>query len=296
MPESTRTAPLYDFVIWAMDALNIYSVIAFFIISTLLPVIQGLILTDFLDKQKLFIRVIWIPAFALILLTGLIPEMAAFGPELISLTFLVLIFKRLMHTFRKERCDRDLFDIGFFLALAMLFYPLTFIFVLFVFIAIILLRPLKLKEILIFLTGVLVPYFLTWTIVFGFGLDYALLNHFSELLVIDLSFAIDLDLIAWIQIGILVFASFVGFFMMQSQYNTFTIQVRTFLNITLVYTLVAMISLIWSTPLAIVAFLPVCLSLSIYMIKLIRDIRWPILAELIHVFLLLGSAYRILFM
>jgi hypothetical protein len=290
--DAEKPAPLFELMLNGINSLGWHHPVTFFVLSVLLTLAQAVLINNLLERHKVFMRPYWMPAFGYVLMVSILPETAIFSPALVANTFLILIFSRLFGTFRRERCDRDLFDIGFSLALAMLFYPPSFVWLVFIVIALILLRPLRLREYFIVLIGLLNLYFLSWVVNFSFGLGYPLYQHFLSLFNIHWVWELKLNWLMMIQIAILLITAFAGWFSLQSQFNTFTIQIRSFLNLLVLFTVIAIISLLWADAITLDKFLPAMIPLSVYLVKTLRDLRWPLLAEFIHLFLLAGTFYR----
>lgn len=290
MPD--KPAPLFELLVGGIKAVGLHHPATYFSLSSLLVFGQAISLNKLIERHKVMVRPYWLPAFAYIMLTSLFPETASFGPALLANSLLLLIFSRLFGTFRRDHCDRDLFDIGFFLGLTILIYPPAFIWILFVTFSMVIIRPFRVKEYLITLTGLLNTYFLAWVIVYGAALDYKLSAHLFALFEIRWLVAFDLDWIGIAQAAVLLLGAFLGWVSIQSQFNTFTIQVRNFINLLILYTVIAAVSLLWTDAISMDKLLPAAISLSVFQLKVIRDMRWPWLAENIHLLLLAATIYR----
>lgn len=287
-----KPAPLFELFVHGLKSAGIHHPLTYFVLSTLLVLGQAISLNGLIDRHKIFVRPYWLPAFSYVLLTSLFPEASSFSPALLANSLLLLIFSRLFGTFRRDKCDRDLFDIGFFLGLTILVYPPAFIWVLFVVFSMLILRPFRIKEFFIALTGLLNPYFLVWVVIYAAALNYKLTDHLYALF--EVRWVVDFS-IGWlgiVQAVILLTTAFIGWVTIQSQFNTFTIQVRNFLNLLILFTGIAVLSLLWTDAISMDKMLPAAIPMAVFQLKVIRDMRWPLLAEIIHLLLLAATVYR----
>lgn len=112
------------------------------------------------------------PGLFYVLLSCTAPTVSLFSPIYAANFCLLITLHELMDTFKKNSVADRVFNAGFFLALASFFYPSYLIFILLIFTGLNVMRGFDLRERLMAVSGVLVPYVLMAVITFWF-------NHFE---------------------------------------------------------------------------------------------------------------------
>lgn len=137
--------------------LNIFSIFILFL--------EAVMINRLVIKNRFSREMTLLPGMFFIMLSSLSPEMHDFTPFLFGNFFIILSFAELFKTYKKYKTEKLLFNSGFYMSIAVLFY---FNFIL-LFIPLILsifsIRSFKFKELFQFLSGIfLVIYF------YAFGL------------------------------------------------------------------------------------------------------------------------------
>jgi len=134
---------------WLPQAITI---VLLFVHGTIL---NGLNLTHrFIDEVNLY------PGLFYVLIACLLPEFLYLSPLHMANTFYLLALVDLMAIYNRPRSAGYIFNAGLWIGIGSLFYFSWFIFVLLAFIALRILRAFDLRERLMVLAGVLVPYIL----------------------------------------------------------------------------------------------------------------------------------------
>ena len=116
------------------------------------------------------------PGLFYILVSCCIPEFLHLSPILIANTFLLFALLNLLKTYKNSQPAVLIFNTGFWIAIASLFYFSFVIFLLMGLIGLSILRAFKIRERLMMICGFIVPYFLLGTIYFWldqFGLFWS---------------------------------------------------------------------------------------------------------------------------
>ena len=108
------------------------------------------------------------PGLFYILISCSISDFLHLSPVLMANTFLLFAFFNLVRTYKNTSCATLIFNVGFWVGLASIFYFSFSIFVLWALICINVLRASKIKEWLMILCGFLTPYILLGTYHFWF--------------------------------------------------------------------------------------------------------------------------------
>ncbi len=90
-------------------------------------------------------------------------------PELISAMFFFLAIAQSFKSYNKIKANKNCFDAGFLSAMAVVVLNQVVFLIPIVFVALLLVRPLRLKEVVIFFIGILSPIILVLSLVFIFG-------------------------------------------------------------------------------------------------------------------------------
>jgi hypothetical protein len=112
-----------------------------------------------------------LPAVIYILLSGLFPQYQLLNPAIFGAMFLMLAIRRIMDSYRIPGTAFNFFDAGMLIGIGSLFYANLIWFGLLVIIGIALLRTVNIKEIAIFLIGLIAPFILTFAVYYVSGHD-----------------------------------------------------------------------------------------------------------------------------
>lgn len=204
-------------------------------LNTNLPVLSGLIvLVLILLNAYMLVQLntihIFIPAktqlpawFYLLLAIGYNPGYIL-SPALVASTLLILALFRLMATYKVDGISYNFLDAGFMIALSsLLFFPAAG-FLVFLFIALALLRPFNWREYAYALVGFGLPYFFLFAGYYLKGVSPALFfNSLGELMVPR---KLHLSLVNWISAGFLAVMLLYGSYYMLTTIDNMKIQSR----------------------------------------------------------------------
>lgn len=140
-----------------------------FLSASILVFLQGIIVNGMASFHRLDKEVTMIPGLVYVTLCSIIPEFLVLSPMLIANTFLLIAILELLQTYKKTACNDRIFNAGFWLAIASLCYVPYLGFALGMIIGLGILRPFKIGERIVFLGGIIVPYFLTGVAFFWLG-------------------------------------------------------------------------------------------------------------------------------
>ncbi len=135
-----------------------------YIISTLLVFVQAAIINRLFIRQSMLGDINLFPGLSYILLTAMHPSFIGLSSVLIATTALLFALGYLYDILKKERQEETRFMVGWWLAIAGLFYT-PFIFLIFFGItSMSILKTLKVKDIFQYLTGYFSPFLIAWLI------------------------------------------------------------------------------------------------------------------------------------
>lgn len=285
VPEAQE--PLSNLLLSLIDKPHIVAAI----FSVLLVVIQALVVNKMITDLRLFDKANYVPALMYVVVSSLFTEFLYPGPQLLANLFVVLVLMSIMRLYKSQENFSEIFDVGFMIAIASLFYSPTMVLLVLMFIGLGILRAFAWREWVTGLAGFLAPYILISTYYFLVdGLGEFWYEQFSGMFNFgDMHLSTGLD--------VKVTGSFVVLLLMlsawylQASYLKSQIQIRKFL-VLVVWTLILLFfSFVLDDDLSLKHFViitvPLSVILSYYMLNFKKQ-RWP---EIIHWLLVLSILF-----
>lgn len=99
------------------------------------------------------------PAFLFIFLTGSFFQLQRLHPAMLANIFIFIAIDRLLGSYRKEKALSEVFDTFLLISLSSLFYFNAIYFVVFFWIAFLIIKPLNISEWFVSILGIITPYF-----------------------------------------------------------------------------------------------------------------------------------------
>jgi len=162
--EWTGQAPLRNLFTDIFQAINEVSPILIKVIYFLVILSQALYFNYIIDKYKVQEIQSYLPAFSYVLIASCLPQLNVLSPVLIANFFFLFALDNVISTYNKELCFSATFNIGFWVAMASLFYQTPFFFLIYFGMAVSIFKSMDLREWLSLIVGFITPYFLasTW--------------------------------------------------------------------------------------------------------------------------------------
>jgi hypothetical protein len=205
-----------------------------FIIYIAFLLLQAIMLNLVVNGLKMFKPKGYTIAMSYVLVTALIPQWHSLTPGFIANTFGIWLFYLLSKLYNNSSVKSLLYNTGLLAsAVCLLYAPFISLFLLSLF-AIAILRPINIKEWIIFLMGCLTPFYLLFS--YFFLTDN--LNHvkdFIPAMMYPLWHIPVADNITLIKLGFGVFIFLLGFFQLSSVRNQMLIQARRYWSLMLIY-------------------------------------------------------------
>lgn len=133
---------------------SLYPILAF----TLLFV-QAIILTRFVITQRMINKPNYLPGMAYMLITSLLPEWNFFSAPLLINSILLLILSGLFSIYNQPNAKGTIFNIGLALGLAGFLFVSSLTFVVWILLALAVMRPFRLNEWLLCILGITTPFY-----------------------------------------------------------------------------------------------------------------------------------------
>jgi hypothetical protein len=133
---------------------SLYPLLAFTLLF-----LQAMLLTRFINTQRMMTRPGYLPGMAYLLITSLFPEWNYFSAPLLVNTILLFILSGLFRIYSMQNAKGPIFNIGFSLGIAsFLFFP-SLTFIIWILLALMLMRPFRLNEWVICILGLTTPFY-----------------------------------------------------------------------------------------------------------------------------------------
>jgi hypothetical protein len=132
----------------------LYSFLAF-----LLLFLQSMMLTRFMNAQRMMSKPTYFPGMAYMLITSLLAEWNYFSAPLIVNTILIFVLSGLFNIYNQENAKGAIFNLGLALGIAtFIFFP-SLTFIIWILMALMVMRPFRLNEWIICILGVMTPFY-----------------------------------------------------------------------------------------------------------------------------------------
>jgi hypothetical protein len=120
---------------------------------------QAVSLTRFINIQRMTNKSTYLPGMAYMLLTSLLPEWNYFSAPLLVNTILLFILIAIFNVYNKQNVRGAIFNIGLALGIAGFLFVSSLAFIVWIFLAMAVIRPVRINEWLICLLGVTTPFY-----------------------------------------------------------------------------------------------------------------------------------------
>lgn len=189
------------------------------ILATVLIFINAAQINYIVIKNRIARDINLYPGMVFVLLSALHKDMFWLSPQLISLSLLLAAINNLFRIYQKPKSAGFLFNAGFFIGLATLFYMPYSLFLFFAIISMLVLRKFVVRELIQMLTGFFLVFFFLAFIQFWNDLDF----NFVEIFLLQFKWSFSFShysLNEWIILGF----TFAMIFVVSANYRKFTIK------------------------------------------------------------------------
>lgn len=148
--------PLYSWLINSVPAGNgmLASLISFVLIY-----LQSIFITYLVNEYRMLPRQNYLPGMAYMLITSLLPEWSYLSAPLLCTTFVIWIFILLFNLYNSANSKPQVFNIGLLAGIASYIYFPSASFVICILLGLLILKPFRLNELVLFFFGCLTPYY-----------------------------------------------------------------------------------------------------------------------------------------
>ena len=144
---------------WLIQALPAGSTMLFSVIAFILLYIQALMINYLVNEYRMISRQNFLPAMAYVLITTLLPEWNYLSAPLVSNTLIIALFIYLFKLYNTPNVKGHIYNIGLIAGInSYIFFP-SLVFVICILLGLMILKPFRLNEIILFILGCLTPYY-----------------------------------------------------------------------------------------------------------------------------------------
>ncbi len=133
--------------------------ILFSVAAFLLLVVQAFIINYIVNEYRLLPKATFLPAMAYLLITSLLPEWNFFSPALVANTFIIWSLSLLFKLYNVQDSKGKIFNMGLLIGVSSFIYFPSAAFLLCLLLGILILKPFRFNEIILFFLGLIAPYY-----------------------------------------------------------------------------------------------------------------------------------------
>jgi len=232
---------LYRFVLTALSSLFGHTALPFAILSFIILFSQATLLNSICNYHKMLPRSTYLPAMCYILVTSLLPDWGHFSAPLLINTIMIWCWYRMVALYNNNSPITSIFNIGVLMGMATLLYMPAIAFLIMLFFALLIMRPLRIQEWFVGFIGFTSPYYFLILILY-----FVHQLHWNNLVPhIQFTFpAIPGSVWIIASISLLVIPFIVGGMYVQNNLNKMLILVRKSWSLMLVYLIAAVLVII----------------------------------------------------
>ncbi len=200
--------------------------------------LQAVVLTRFVNNQRMVSRPNYLPGMSYLLITSLLPEWNYFSAPLLINSILLFVLVSLFNVYNQQNAKGTIFNIGVALGIAGFLFVSSLTFIVWVLLALAVMRPFRLNEWLLCILGITTPFYF-------YGLYIFITDKWSwEALVPHISVGIPaITQSAWLagSVFLLMIPFLTGGYYVQNNLRKMLIHVRKGWSLLLLYLLASLL-------------------------------------------------------
>jgi hypothetical protein len=211
----------------------LYSLLAFAFLF-----LQAIMLTQFINSQRMMNKVSYLPGMAYLLITSLLPEWNQFSSPLLINTILLLVLSGLFRIYNLPNARGTIFNVGLALGVAGFIFVSSLTFIVWILLALAIMRPFRLNEWLLCILGITTPFY--FYAIYIFINDQWDWDKFLPTITIGLP---SLEQSAWLagSVFLIMLPFLIGGYFVQDNLRRMLINVRKGWSLLLLYLLAALL-------------------------------------------------------
>ncbi len=206
------------------------------VVAFALVYVQALTINYFMNEFRMLSKPTYLPGMAYLLVTTLLPEWSYLSSPLVAATLVLLIIPLLFRLYNLEVARGAIFNMGLLLGLSSYIYFPSAAFLLCFLLGLMILKPFRLNELVLFLLGALTPYYFYGA--YLFLTDRLSFQNFLPHVSVSVP---DVKSTVWMAAAtlFLTLPFLIGGFFVQGQLHKMLIQVRKNWSVMLLYLVLA---------------------------------------------------------
>ncbi len=285
---SQHNEPLSRLAFSILNALNANGAFVSAALSGVSCFLQALLVNKLVNDNKILPRKNYLAGLVYIIVFSFFKENLVLNPVSLALTFIILSCMRLFALIRKEKAPGDIFDVGFLIAIAALFYFPCILFAVFVFFGIATVRPFEFREWFVALTGFITPFFMVLACYFYFDRAGLLIVDIANLQMRSRWMnGAGMNRVNSIVLGGLAAFTLAALAILPGALYSSLIQVRKYATILILLTALIAISFTLQQIVNLSHWAMLALPLSILFSIALMQIRNKLIVEVVHLMLIL---------
>lgn len=261
-------------------------------LSILLVFLSGLMLSYLINQYRLIDRAGYMPALIFFLSASFINEFCEFTPALCGFYFLQFAFITMVGMYKTQKAGGHMFNAGFFVGVAALFYLPYLSFITFLMGGYLLSRPFVFRELFNGLLGILIPLYFAGVVYFlndSFSAFQYSLMALYDIQHVNQARAALFPLV--VRLGSLLFLFILASLAVRRNYNKMVMQNRIIMTLCFVFFFSGIFSTLFIRDNNMSHYIWLSLPFTIIVSIFLAEFKKPWIAEIIHLCLLLLTFY-----
>ena len=267
-------SPFSAVAYWSVDAVFGRSQFMFQVIAAVVAIFQALYFNHLANSRQFYKERTYIPGLIYIVFINLSSDFNTLSPALMATTFLLLAFGTLTKQIQKDGNAESVFEIGFYLSVATLFYLPSAVFLLWLFLCLLIYTGANIRQHILALFGFIFPIALV-VMLFFFqnSLQYFNRNLLASVFKVrEYRFSDFLSVIITFLIPIAI--SVIGFFrtVAHGRYLNFQIKCQQIMMIWFITAVFSVVLMSFLLPMQFIIFVPALAFFTVHLFFLFRKV------------------------
>lgn len=269
-----NNSPFSAVVYWGIDAIFGRSQLVYQFAAAIVAISQALYFNHLANSRQFYKERTYIPGLVYIIFINLSSDLYTLSPALMATTFLLLALGTLTRQMQRDGNSEDVFEIGFYLSVATLFYLPSAVFIVWLFLCLLIYTGASFRQHILALFGFIFPIALVVMLFFFQGsLSYFnrnLLGSIFKVREYKLAdfFSVIITYLIPTSIGIIGFFRTVGY----GRYLNYQIRCQQILMIWFLVGLFSVVLMSFLLPMQFVIFIPPLAFFAVHLFFLFRKI------------------------